>query len=133
MIGGLISGISTLLGQRVQAKSVLVAQDKSQREELYRDFIVTASKIYADGMMHDQPQVPDVVAIYALVNRMRIISSARVIVCAERTAHTVTEAYFMPNKTVQELHEMIKSETIIDPLKEFGEAARDELRTIRLV
>ena len=41
--------------------------------------------------------------------------------------------YLMPNKTVQELQEMIKSEAMIDPLKEFGEAARDELQTIRLV
>ena len=41
VIGGLISGISTWLGQRVQARSVLLAQDKAQREDLYREYMPT--------------------------------------------------------------------------------------------
>ncbi|HYZ41897.1 MAG TPA: hypothetical protein VE687_14920, partial [Stellaceae bacterium] len=109
VIGGLISGISTWLGQRVQARSVLLAQDKAQREDLYRDFIITASKVYADALMHDEPRVPDIVALHALISRMRIISSSRIIACAERITDTATETYFMPNKTIPELHEMVKS------------------------
>jgi hypothetical protein len=132
VIGGLISGVSTWLSQRAQAKSVLLTQDKLRREDLYRDFIVTASKVYADALMHDEPQVPDIVTLYALISRMRIISSARIIACADRITRTATDAYFMPNKTIQELHEMIESHSI-DPLKEFSEAARDELQSIGLV
>jgi hypothetical protein len=37
-------------------------------------------------------------------------------------------AYFAPNKSLRELHELMKSGTGIDPLKDFSEAARDELR-----
>ena len=40
------------------------------------------------------------------------------------------EVYFAPNKTMQELYELMKSEAGIDPLKGFGEAAREELRAI---
>ena len=40
------------------------------------------------------------------------------------------DAYFAPNKTISELHEMMKSGTKIDPLKEFSEAARGELRVL---
>ena len=35
---------------------------------------------------------------------------------------------FSKNKTMRELHDLIKSGTGIDPLKDFSEAARDELR-----
>jgi hypothetical protein len=36
--------------------------------------------------------------------------------------------YSSPNKSVPELHELIKSGNEIDPLKEFTDAAREELR-----
>lgn len=130
VIGGLTSGISSWMSQRVQARSALLTHDKSRREDLYRDFIVTASKVYADALMHDEPQVPDIVELYALISRMRVISSSRIIACAERITNTATDAYFMPNKTIHEVHDMVKNKAI-DPLKEFSEAARDELQTIR--
>jgi len=38
------------------------------------------------------------------------------------------DTYFAPNKTIRELHELMKSEAAIDPLKDFSEAAREELR-----
>jgi len=129
VIGGLTSAIGTWLSQHPQAKSALLAQEKSWRDDLYRDFIVTASKVYADAVMHDDPKIPDIVALYALISRMRILSSPRTVACAEKITHTVTDAYFMPNKTIHELHEMVQSEAI-DPLKEFSEATREELQTI---
>jgi hypothetical protein len=42
------------------------------------------------------------------------------------------DIYFAPNKTIAELREMIKSETIVDPLKEFSELARVELEAFGL-
>ena len=128
-IGGMILGVSTWLSGRVQARSALLGQEKSRREDLYRDFIITASRVYANALMHDEPQIPDIVALYALISRMRILSTSRIVACAEQTTHTATEAYFMPNKTIHELHDVVTSEAI-NPLKEFSEAARDELRTI---
>jgi hypothetical protein len=39
------------------------------------------------------------------------------------------DTYFEPNKTIRELHELMKSgRAAIDPLKDFSEAAREELR-----
>jgi len=40
-----------------------------------------------------------------------------------------TDAYAAPNKTIPELQQLMKSEVGIDPLKDFAEAAREELRT----
>jgi hypothetical protein len=130
VIGGAISGVSSWASQRLQAKSVLLGQDKLRHENPYRDFIVHASRVYADAMMHDEPQVSDLVGLYALISRMRVLSSPRLVVCAERIARTATDNYSAPNKTIVEIHDMIKRGGVLDPMKELSEAARDELQVI---
>ena len=42
----------------------------------------------------------------------------------------ITDAYVAPNKTIPQLHEMLNSGVGIDPLKDFAEAARDELSSL---
>jgi len=42
VVGGLTSGITTWLGLRAQMRAGQLAHNKSQREDLYRDFIVAA-------------------------------------------------------------------------------------------
>src|SRR5437016_4883011 len=44
VVGGLTSGFTTWLSQRAQARAGQLAHDKSQREDLYKDFIIAASK-----------------------------------------------------------------------------------------
>jgi hypothetical protein len=42
---------------------------------------------------------------------------------------TTIDTYFAPNKTIRELHdELVKSGSAFDPLKDFSEMAREELR-----
>ena len=68
-------------------------------------------------------------ALYAMISRMRVLAFPRTVECAEKTMRAVMDTYTAPNRTVLELHELIKSgEAAIDPLKEFAEAAREELR-----
>jgi hypothetical protein len=47
VVGGLTSGITTWLGLRAQTRAGQLAHNKSQREDLYRDFIVAASQALA--------------------------------------------------------------------------------------
>ena len=129
LVGGLTSGITTWLSVVNQARSGRLAHELSQRDELYRDFIVAASKIYGDAMLTNDPQMQDLVALYAMISRMRVLSSARTIACAQKVMEATVDTYFAPNKTVHELREVIKSGDGIDPLKEFSEAAREELQT----
>ena len=129
LVGGLTSGITTWLSVVNQARSGRLAHELSQRDELYRDFIVAASKIYCDAMLTNDPQMQDLVALYAMISRMRVLSSARTIACAQKVMEATVDTYFAPNKTVHELREVIKSGDGIDPLKEFSEAAREELQT----
>ena len=45
--------------------------------------------------------------------------------------YATVDTYYQPNKSVKDLHDLIKSGVGIDPLKDFANAARDELRLLR--
>jgi hypothetical protein len=49
VVGGLTSGITTLMSQRAQARAGQFAHDMSRREDLYKDFIVAASRAYGNA------------------------------------------------------------------------------------
>jgi hypothetical protein len=128
VVGGLTSGLTTWLSQRAQARAGQVAREMSRRDDLYKDFIVAASKSYGDAVLSNEPQIQELLALYALISRMRLMSLQRTIECAEKVMNTTIATFFAPNKTIRELHELAISEVGIDPLKDFSEAARDELR-----
>jgi len=134
LVGGLSSGITTWLSLRTQARTGQRAHDKSVREDLYKDFIIAASKARTDALMSHEPKIPDYIVLYALVSRMRILSSPRVVACAEQVMLATADAYFAPDKTIPELYELIKSgkgrEAGIDSMREFSEIAREELQAI---
>ena len=56
----------------------------SRRDELYKDFIVAASKAYGDALLSNEPQIPELVALSALISRMRVLSSLRTVASAEK-------------------------------------------------
>jgi hypothetical protein len=58
-VGGLTSGITTWLSVRNQARAGRLAHEHSQRDDLYEDFIVAASKAYGDAMLTNEPQMQD--------------------------------------------------------------------------
>jgi hypothetical protein len=129
LVGGLTSGFTTWLSQRSQARAGQLAREMSRRDDLYKDFIAAASKAYGNALVSNEPQVQELVTLYAMISRMRVMSLPRTVACAEKVIRVTTDTYFAPNKTIHELHdELTRSTTAIDPLKDFSEAARDELR-----
>ena len=105
-----------------------------RRQELYKDFIVAASKAYGKALVSSEPQIEDLVDLYAMVSRMRVISPARTVECADEIMRKTIATYFAPNKTIRELHELAMTGTgIIDPLKEFSVVAREELHGLPLL
>ena len=127
VIGGLMSAFTTWLNQRAQARVALLTHQLSLREDLFREFIVAASKAYAEACISDQPQIPELITLYGMVSRMRVLCNQRTVACAE----AAIGAYHVPNKTVDEVRAAIMSGSGIDPLREFAEAAREELRAIK--
>jgi hypothetical protein len=130
VVGGLTSGLGGWLNQRTQARAGQRAHDILRRQDLYKDFIVAASRAYGKAIVSNEPQIEDLIALYAMISRMRVISSTRTVACADEIMHKTITTYFAPNKTIRELNELIISGAGIDPLKEFGEVAREELQAL---
>ena len=129
VVGGLTTGITNWMSLRSQARAGLLSTDLLRRQDLFRDFILAASKAYGEALVSSEPQIHELIALYAMVSRMRILCSPGTIASADHVMRITVDTYFDPNKTMRELRDLIKSGAAIDPLQEFSEAAREELRT----
>jgi hypothetical protein len=130
VVGGLTALGTSWLTQQAQARAQEKAEDRTTREALYRDFIVEASRLFGDALVNDKPELSKLVGLYAMVSRMRVRSSLRIVENAEKVARIIADTYFAPNKSLHELHDMLDSERM-DPLRGFSEACREELRPLR--
>jgi len=70
---------SAWLTQRHQDRARRISRDKAKRQRLYKQFIDEASKLYADALAHDQAEISALVSDYALISRMRVVSSSGVV------------------------------------------------------
>ena len=96
LIGSLIGGVSTFaaswLTQRRQLRIQLLLQEAAKRETLYAEFIIEASKRLTEAW-GKRAEGPDVLAgLYAVMERMRLISSSPVLHAAEQVIRKVTAA-----------------------------------------
>ena len=126
LIGGFASLGSSWLTQSIQQRERNRENDRARREALFSDFINEASRLYGDALSHEKDDVLDMVGLYAIVGRIRLISCERVVTAAEQTLAAVTSAYLAPNKTLRELR-TIMMEGEMNFLVEFSEACRYEL------
>ncbi len=63
VIGGLTSLTGSWLTQRTQVRAQQLAHDIARRDELYKDFIEGASKLYADALEHDKADTSKLVRL----------------------------------------------------------------------
>jgi|SRR5215471_3365021 len=89
-IGGLASFGSSWLTQRTQLRFSQLEAIKAKREALYAEFVDEASRLYGDALGHQKDEVADLVKIYALIARIRLISPRPVVTAAERTLDTIS-------------------------------------------
>jgi hypothetical protein len=127
-VGGLTSFASAWLTQHHQSRANRLSRDKARRQKVYKLFIDEASKLYAEALVHDL-EMSALVSVYALVSRMRVLSSPAVVEKAESVVHMIVETYCAPNKTFPELRDLMSSHAI-DPLRAFSEECRAELRAL---
>ena len=116
--------------QRQQANVQWLLQERTRRQELYQQFIEEASTSYVDALIHDETALAPLVSLYALINKMRIISQPRIAERADNFVRMIVDTYALPNKTLPELRDMIDSGAL-DPLRDFSELCRDELTALR--
>jgi hypothetical protein len=134
LAGSLIGGISTLtaswLTQRGQLRAQALIHESTKREALYAEFISEASKRRAEAWSR-HAEDPNVIAgLYSAVARMHLSSSDEVVHLAHKVILHVLEAYAAPDKTFDELRQRVESAAGHDPLRNFSEACREELRAL---
>ena len=134
VLGSLVGGSATVATAWVTQKTVnrreLIQTEIRKRETLYGEFIGECAKLLVDAFTHTLDQPEKLLPIYAQINRIRLCASQPVLIEAERVLRRITEQYFLRNLTIEELTRLARSEGA-DPLKEFGEACRAELKSMR--
>jgi hypothetical protein len=128
-IGGLASFASAWLTLHHQDRAKRLSGEKTRRQKLYKQFIHEASKLFADAPVHDQAYVSALVSVYALISRMRVVSSSAVIEKADAVVHLIIDTYFTPNKTFSEFRELMNVHAA-NPLRAFSQECRAELHAL---
>jgi hypothetical protein len=98
LIGGLTSFATSWLTQQTQARAQQLEHKLSRREELYKDFIEEASRLYADSLVHDTPDVSQLIRLYVMISRMRVLASTRIVEHADKVARMIVNNYLVPNE-----------------------------------
>jgi hypothetical protein len=131
-IGGFMSAAASWLAQRREARTQWFTHDRLRREELYREFIEEATKCFIDALQHDaaKADIPGLVVLYSKIDRMRILSSPKVVACAEQVGSKILDTYSGPDRSFQELRDMVNSGSL-RLLKDFSELCREEFDTLR--
>src|SRR5262245_59259262 len=103
LIGGLTSFATSWLTQQTQARAQHLAHKLTRREELYKAFIEETSKLYADSLIRETPDVSQLIKLYSMISLMRVLSPVSIVQAAEKVARMIVNTYLEPNKTYPEL------------------------------
>ena len=129
---GSVSGASaaiatTWISQKSQTVRERAKWETRRRETLYGDFITEASERLADAFDHSLDKPETLVKLYAILGRIRLVSSDTVLAAAEECCDRVVDLYAKPNRTMDELVTTIHSGEL-EALQHFSDACRTELR-----
>ena len=137
VLGSLVGGSATVatawISQRTQSRRQLLAAETSKRETLYGEFITECSARALDSFENTLDKSERLLPIYALLNRIHLCASDAVLHQAERALAWITEQYFSPNLSLEQIRALVRSGAKADPLRDFAEACRVELRSLRTV
>ena len=125
-LGGFLSVIASWLGQRLQSRSQLLAQEIKRRELLYSEFLDSSARCYADALQENEPDPGSLSRLYGEIGRMRLRSSDRVVKEAYGIVHKILDAYGESNRSKGEIREFFAHDPA-DIFARFAEACRDDL------
>ena len=130
VLGSLVGSSSAVavawITQKTVGKRELIRIEMRKREMLYGEFISKCTQVLMDSFGHALEEPEKLLPVWALVNRIRLSSSKSVLAEAENVMRRITEQYFSPNLSLDEMRELARSQSA-DPLEAFGAACRAEL------
>ena len=128
-VGALGSVIGTWITQRHQDRRDLVAKKIVRREALYSDFIAESARLLIDALEHNTSDPQKLIPAYALLSRIRLSSSSRVLETAEGLVKAILATYPQQNLTAEQIQSRAVSGE--DPLREFSDTCRIELDSLQ--
>jgi len=133
LLGSAVGGSATIatawLTQRTQGRREHVQAEISKREHLYVEFITEGSKRMTEALVNQLKSPDELFPLYAILNRIRLRSSEEVLSTADSSINRIIEQFFRPNLSAEELRQLVLTRPD-DPLKDFSEACRRELRKL---
>ena len=129
LVGASASIVTTWLSQRAQSARAHVEWKMRERESLYKDFIMEASRLSADAMMTSLERPDQLVVLYGILSRIRLVSGDDVLGKATSCCRRIVDLYKRPNLTPDQLRAEFESNHF-DPLNDFSAACRAELLTM---
>ena len=130
VVGGTASIATAWFTQHSQAQREIVSAEVRKRESLYADFIAEASRLLGDALSHSLEQADNLVKVYSLENRIRLVASESVIEAGGQAIRRILELYSEPNISRTDLR-MLAVSMKADALKEFSAACRRELMELQ--
>lgn len=127
-IGGLASFATSWVTQQAQSRAQRIAAERDSRAALFGRFLDEAARLYADALQNRRDDTSALIGIYALTNRIRLISSPPVVEAADSVARIIVDAYLAPNMTMAEMRANW-IDRHVDPLRDFAEAGQKELQS----
>src|SRR5271168_2430864 len=129
VIGATTPVFSNFILQRSVTQRELTNREIAQREELYSEFIRQGTLCYAKALSQSLDNLDEIVAMYALVNRIRLFASASVLEAAEVFVKKLVERFGEKNMSLDQMRS-IALEQHADPLNDFALKCRAELRAV---
>ena len=126
LVGATASIGTTWLSQRRQSIRATAELKLRERESLYKEFIMEASRLFGDAMVNSLDRPDQLVALYGILSRIRLISGDDVLSKAMGCCHRIVGLYRRPNMTAEQIRAAFEANEF-DPLKEFSAACRMEL------
>jgi hypothetical protein len=130
VIGATTPVLSNFVLQRSGSQRELTNREIAQREDLYSEFIRQGTACYAKALSQSLENIDEIVAMDALVNRIRLFASGSVLEAAEGFAiDTLVEKYGEKNMSIDQITS-VALEQHADPLNDFALKCRAELREV---
>src|SRR5689334_2612714 len=129
MLGAAASIVTTWISQRTQSARAHLEWKLRERESLYKEFITEASRLAIDALTRSMERPDEIVALYGVLSRIRLISGEQVVRQGEACCRRIIELYGRPNLTTDQLRAAVVADQVdeLDPLKAFSNACRAEV------
>jgi len=133
LIGGSASVVTAVYTQRFQDRLQRIAFERTKRETVYADFVVSASNLHLNAYtLEEITLTEDARRLVGLINRMRLFAPQEVVAGGEAVLRSIVEISLKPGIEVRQLATDALSKSLDpDPLLAFSSLCRADLDNIQ--